>query len=289
VERGDYDLALDVCTKLIKLTSSSAINMATCYNNRGLAYMGLGRYREAIEDFNTSLEANPSFYGALANRGLVHVYTGEYREAVDDITAAMNLGPEDVRLYANRGNAYFYLGKYGKALSDLDKAIELNNGNPNYFIMRGLLNKYLGYDKYALSDFDSAAGLKPDFEYAYLLGITSAWRVSKEEYQKRINGLKSYIAAHPSDEWVRSISMYYTGGKSENDLIAEAEGSSDAVKAPGMMCEAYYYIGEERLRQGDAAGAAELFNKSVGTGQKGYTEYTNSMFMLRQLKDKGVL
>ena len=45
------------------------------YNVRGSAYGRGGDYREALRDFDTAIELNPSFYQAYSNRALIHRFT----------------------------------------------------------------------------------------------------------------------------------------------------------------------------------------------------------------------
>jgi hypothetical protein len=50
------------------------------------------------------------------------------------------------------------------------------------------------------------------------------------------------------------------------------------------MCQAEYYAGMMRLIAGDNDGAAALFKKCLGTGEKGYTEYTSAEVEMSHLK-----
>ena len=43
--------------------------LALAYNNRGNAYMDLGRYQKAVEDYNEAIRLDPQLSSAYNNRG----------------------------------------------------------------------------------------------------------------------------------------------------------------------------------------------------------------------------
>ena len=54
------------------------------YINRGNVYAELGRYPEAIADYDTALRLDPEALDALKNRGLTFEQSGRYEEALRD-------------------------------------------------------------------------------------------------------------------------------------------------------------------------------------------------------------
>ena len=71
-ERGEYGLAVKLCTMAIMSGELSAENLAHAYNNRGRGYMGLGEYDRALVDLNSAIELDPNY--ALAHRNLGSTY-----------------------------------------------------------------------------------------------------------------------------------------------------------------------------------------------------------------------
>ena len=101
-------------------------NNSESYNGRGIAYMKLKNYAQAISDFNKSIELNPKLYQAYSNRAIYYVTLNQYDAAIADCNKVIKLNPNDADLYNNRGYVYNKLKKYDMALSDLNKAITLN-------------------------------------------------------------------------------------------------------------------------------------------------------------------
>ena len=99
------------------------------YNNRGIAYNGLGNYRQAIEDYDRAIEIKPDYAEAYYNRGIVYVALGNYRQAIEDYSRAIEIKPGYAEAYYNRGIAYNGLGNYRQAIEDFSRAIEIK---PDY-------------------------------------------------------------------------------------------------------------------------------------------------------------
>ena len=52
---------------------------------------------------------------------------------------------------------------------------------------------------------------------------------------------------------------------------------------PEELCEAWFYIGEWQLLQGDRAAAKHRFEEAVGSCPKAFIEYTGAQAELRRL------
>jgi Flp pilus assembly protein TadD len=66
-------------------------------NNRGMAYANLGKYFQAIADFDRTIEISPRFWGAYNNRGAAYGSLGNREHAIDDIRTAARLGHEGAK------------------------------------------------------------------------------------------------------------------------------------------------------------------------------------------------
>ncbi len=77
---------------------------ATAYNGRGLTCNNLGKYQQAIEDFNQALLLNPNYVDAYMNRGIAYVNLNQLENACTDFQKACELGDcENKRLAKERG------------------------------------------------------------------------------------------------------------------------------------------------------------------------------------------
>ncbi|MDA0242139.1 MAG: tetratricopeptide repeat protein, partial [Chloroflexi bacterium] len=99
---------------------------AAAFNNRGGAYYYLGEYEQAFADYGRALELNPQFAEAFGNRGVAYADLGGYEQAFADYGRALEINPQFAEAFNNRGNAYSDLGEYKQALADYGRALELN-------------------------------------------------------------------------------------------------------------------------------------------------------------------
>jgi Tfp pilus assembly protein PilF len=142
-------------------------DIPTAHNNRGNAYVTLGKYQEALEDYNAALRLDPDFAKAYVNRGVVWTQTQEYNKALHDFDAALDLGLEDSSIYFNRANAFKALGSYERALEDYTRALLLNPDNVDAYNNRGTTYMKLTNIERAIEDFSSALVLDPENDKAY--------------------------------------------------------------------------------------------------------------------------
>ncbi len=284
--RGQYGLAIADYTRAVELNPK----YYQAYYNRGSAYYGRGQYEEselAIADYTRAIELNPKYDAAYYDRGNAYYRRGEYELAIADYTRTIELNPKYYQVYYNRGNAYYGMGQYELAIADYTRAIEFNPKDYPAYDNRG--SAYYGMGKYglAIADYTRAIELNPKDEYVYLRHVIASGRMSKEEYSRSLDALRSYVSANPSAEWIRTISKLYLsmGGVKEKEVLAKAKTGKDAKEVKERLCEAYYYMGEKRLTQGNRKGASKFFKKSVETGVYSLIEYRSSRAALVLMKD----
>lgn len=119
---NDNDRKIAVLTKIIKLDPEDS----ETFNNRGGAYIGLGKHDKAIEDFNQAIKLNPEYVETFYNRGTTYNYLDEHDKAIEDFNQAIKLNLEHAKAFYNRGIAYRKLGKEDLAIKDFKEAVELN-------------------------------------------------------------------------------------------------------------------------------------------------------------------
>jgi tetratricopeptide (TPR) repeat protein len=127
--------------------------------------MLLGRYKDALTDFNRVVALDPLCAGALASRGEIYRQLGQYESAIRDFDAAIRLGPDRDWVFAERGEAHRAIGEYEKALEDLNRAVQLNPEDSWNVVLRGRILKLPGSEADADADFREATNSAED-EYA---------------------------------------------------------------------------------------------------------------------------
>jgi len=79
--------------------------------NEGLKLHEAGKTKEAIQEYDRAIKANPKLIEAYFNRGNAHYDLGENQQAVNDYTQVLRINPKDAETFYNRGNAYRRLKK----------------------------------------------------------------------------------------------------------------------------------------------------------------------------------
>lgn len=97
---------------------------------RGYAYMTLGAYDQAIEEFDTAIGLDGRLAEAHVGRGEAAFHLKEWSAALKDFERALALNPDLASAHAWRGYLLSERGKYGLALAPLRQAVALDDTDP---------------------------------------------------------------------------------------------------------------------------------------------------------------
>jgi tetratricopeptide (TPR) repeat protein len=138
------------------------------YLNRGNTYMNMGENDQAIENFTRAIELNPIYVDAYNNRGIVYFNMDDYDHAIENYTQAIELYPDYANAYFNRGLTYLNADEPELALADLEEAALYFVDDPDTFLNRGLAHERLEQYDEAIADYSYAIELNPEFAQAYV-------------------------------------------------------------------------------------------------------------------------
>lgn len=88
----------------------------------------LGRYKEAIADYDEVIALDPANVHAYHNRGISFDKLGHFEAAIEDFNQVLQLEPNNSVAYFNRGSTYDSLGIHDAAIADFGRALELDPG-----------------------------------------------------------------------------------------------------------------------------------------------------------------
>jgi len=97
------------------------------FYERGKNKANVGKYKDAIYEFNRAIEADKNFAKAYNSRGVVKEMIGDFRGAIKDYTSAIEIEPGFYLAYYNRGLVKIFLGQIESGCEDLDKAEALGH------------------------------------------------------------------------------------------------------------------------------------------------------------------
>lgn len=120
--------ALEFFDKILKLVPKS--NFKDLYLKKGFALDNLGKYKEAIDNYNIAIKLDNKYALAYLNKGVSLGKQNKNLEAIENFDKVIELNPNSSEAYNNKGAALGNLNKYQEAVDNYNKAIELN---PKYF------------------------------------------------------------------------------------------------------------------------------------------------------------
>src|SRR3972149_10431169 len=109
--RGQYDKAVAAYDEALTAPEIADFIEASIYSDRGVAKWRLNQTKEAIEDFNKSIQLSSENAAVYNNRGNALMDLGHPDEAVKAFDRAVALSPNYGAAYNNRGNARVALGQ----------------------------------------------------------------------------------------------------------------------------------------------------------------------------------
>ncbi|WP_158508730.1 tetratricopeptide repeat protein [Thermosulfidibacter takaii] len=203
LEGADYKKAKMEILKAIELRKTPE-----AYNILGLAYYGLGEYKEAEKAFKKAVELDPDYSTAWNNLSACYIAQKKYKKAIEAAKKALSnhfyLYPE--KAYVNIAEAYFGMGDPQKALEYLDKALRYNvyyapayEKQLDYYLSRG----DIASAKSVLFDARAAGVESPGIIfYRALIMIREGNLIKAKEL------LKSLTRDYPMTPWAKRAKVY---------------------------------------------------------------------------------
>ncbi|HET8706234.1 MAG TPA: DUF3857 domain-containing protein, partial [Pseudomonadales bacterium] len=207
---------------------------AQALNRRGVAYDSLGQFGKARADLAAAVELAPDSLPYLADLASNALYAGDYKRAIETANKVLAKDPTDQEALETRSTANFFLKHYREATTDLDALMKTSSlQRRNY----PLIWLFMAHKR---------AGNGADKAFAPYADMTLP------------------------DSWPRPIVDYMLGKRDIDSVLSMANTGKDAKP---QLCEAYYYLGEWLLMNGDKRRALEFFQKSLDQGILEYREY----------------
>ena len=130
------------------------------YNAKGYEYFKIGKYEQAIDEYNKALKLNPQYFGAYVNRGNAYEAMKRHWTAIRDYDRAIEINPNYGGAYMNKGVVYTKMKLYDQAISSISKGIEIDPKNGEMYFNRAVLISRVNKPKSA--DYFNQKYLFPD-------------------------------------------------------------------------------------------------------------------------------
>ena len=174
---------------------------AEAHSNLGVVLFREGKLPEAIEQYEQALRINPDFPGAHCNLGIALLQTGKIVEAMAQYQQALRSTPDYAEAHYDLGNALLQMGKLPDAIEHYEQALRID---PDYAAAHNNLGKALlasGKLQEAIAHFEQVLRIKPASAEAHNNLGAALIRLGKREdavvhYEKALQLRPDYTDAH---------------------------------------------------------------------------------------------
>ena len=225
------------------------------YYDRGLA--AEPHWKAAAEEYGFGLRISPDNRSLRVNHGMDSIASAEFRDAEADFTELLKLAPANSDYLTNRGQARELRGDWQGAIRDYSAAIRADPEVYGAYTYRGRAYALLGRYDLAIGDLAREFKLFPDMPTALWLYLAKR----KAGHDDRTS-LRDEVRSSDLKRWPGPAIRYFLGQISGAELERIAR-SDPNVHYFHQSCDAWFYLGEEALANGDRARARSYFQKTV--------------------------
>ncbi|MDF2587125.1 MAG: hypothetical protein K0S41_966 [Anaerocolumna sp.] len=256
----EYEKASEDLSKALEMNPERA----EYYIDYGMSLIMLGRYDEAIQNFDSAMLDKDNAIvkqnnkTALRGKGIAYLKSHNYTEAIiqfDNALAINELSDLNMDILYYKGNAEQSAGLYEDALKTYTAILDKKNSDAAVYSSRAFVYNKLGaYDK-SIADYDKAIDLNKD-NYDYYFG-KYALMIENNDTEGAAEVLKqaSNIKVVTQEDKYNLAKIHYFMGEYDT-AISEL---SDAFR--NGFTESYYYLGEIYEKEEDYESA--VYNYSM--------------------------
>jgi tetratricopeptide (TPR) repeat protein/TolB-like protein len=277
--RQDPEKALDVLARGIKALP----NLGALRNTYGYAFLALGRYPEAIREFETYTRLEPKEPNPLDSLAEAYLISGQPEKALDTYSRALEVDPTFHASHWGRAVAYGMLGRYDEALEELSKqrAILARSGLPATIAAANRAYFLSRVGRYREAEQELREGERMAEQYADALNASRIHRLAgvmsleRNDYLAALQHLKKTETdlariGNPAERADVEVSLLFLLGMSEirAGRLSDARGRLEKQRKiynPGIPVHTWHFRvleGEIALAAGDLPAAEAAFTAS---------------------------
>jgi tetratricopeptide (TPR) repeat protein len=163
------------------------IHIANTYFNTANTLMKSEYYEDAIEEYQESIKANPSFYGAYLNLGKAYEKIKENDKAIKTYLEAININPDYYKAYFNLACIYFEQKDYDNASENYEQVLKLKPDNYKAYNNLAIINNIKDNKDKAKEYYKKALENNKDYIEAYFNLVILEEEDEKEDNKENSN------------------------------------------------------------------------------------------------------
>ena len=204
--QGDYDQAMADAEKACAIAPENPNSLIA----RAYVNMQLGRYADALKDFDKTIEHDPQAYDAMRGQGKCLSMLGRDFEALSCFNNLRRIYPEDPDIYYEMADILFSAGYMDDCEKVCRRCLQLDDRYANAYVILGMIATRRGEDDMALGLLERAVRLEPDNtfamnELAYALHLTGEDDRALDLTQRAIRETPDF-----ADAWCnKGLILYY--------------------------------------------------------------------------------
>lgn len=269
-------LAHVLCAALVTLLSLSAAQ-AQQFSAEAYASAKAARReaaQQAVDRMTRRIDAGDlegeQLAEAVRNRGVAYNYLLDYAAALKDFDRAIELQQISPQYYEDRAIVYLKLREFAKASADLDMVLGLDSKRASAYREKGRVAAYQGDFDRAVMEFTRAVR-NSQGQSAVYGGIWLHIALARAERNEQAI-LKELVSQLNPGVWPYPVLLMLLGEASPEATI-QAAGAPRPEQDLMRECEAWFYVGEKYLIDGDKEHARAAFKAAVATEVTDFIEY----------------
>jgi tetratricopeptide (TPR) repeat protein len=165
--------------------------------DRALNFARIGKFREAVEQLDVVLAAEPNNSQALNDKGFLLFSTGRLDESLECYQKAVSIDPNLTDAWVNQGVAFNKLNQRERALEAYDSALQIEPNLEEAWTNKGVVLFHLRKMDDAVFSFKKGLELNPRSEEAWLnLGYTYE---KIERYSDAVAAFEEVLKLNPNN------------------------------------------------------------------------------------------
>jgi len=184
-----WDKCIEIYKKLEKLNGN---NRAIAQLSMGNVYYEMGRVKEALDAYKSSIKADANNAEPYNNIGTVYYSLRKITKAIDYYNEAINKNKNFTEAYTNIGIAYNDLGKVQEAIRYFNKSLKIDPKYAEAYFNLGVAYKKNNQTELAITNFEKSYLINCDQEQ--LLGIIAHAKMSICDWDNINKNIESIIS-----------------------------------------------------------------------------------------------